>query len=398
MCRLRLIEPHIDRLLRDVPEVRILNSNWPDTIDFDAEPNLKAVLIGGNKLSRGLTIEGLLVSYYVRETLYYDTLMQMGRWFGYRGQYVDLTRLYSTELLVRCFHDLSTAEEELRRQIARYDRERLTPTNFVPRVRTHPLMAVTQPSKMQAAVELSVNYAGERVQTFRFPTKPSADMQTNLETTRRLLRALGPPHLTEGNKPSWAGVSPDLIIEFLSNFRVDSSESVRPWLSRRLHRQADTQRRIDAVVGPTLLREPSVGRERRGGRISASSGCQTCPLIARSRLRNDPTSLGVITEPNDELLGLSDVDIRAAEEEASDYRYGSLAEAYRRHRDPAEGLLVLYPISAASEEGRNARNRMRLFADPGNASALIAYSISFPFSTTDATVEYVSAPPPSGAA
>ena len=60
------------------------------------------MLIGGNKLSRGVTIEGLLVSYYVRETLYYDTLMQMGRWFGYRGRYVDLTRLYSTELLVSC--------------------------------------------------------------------------------------------------------------------------------------------------------------------------------------------------------------------------------------------------------------------------------------------------------
>ena len=90
------IEPHIDKLLRDGIVVRVLNSDWPDTIDFDAEPNLKAVLIGGNKLSRGVTIEGLLVSYYVRETLYYDTLMQMGRWFGYRARYVDLTRLYGT--------------------------------------------------------------------------------------------------------------------------------------------------------------------------------------------------------------------------------------------------------------------------------------------------------------
>ena len=113
------IEPFIDRLLRGGIVVRVLNSDWPDNIDFDAEPSLKAVLIGGNKLSRGVTIEGLLVSYYVRETLFYDTLMQMGRWFGYRGRYVDLTRLYSTELLVSCFHDLATAEEDLRKQIAR---------------------------------------------------------------------------------------------------------------------------------------------------------------------------------------------------------------------------------------------------------------------------------------
>ena len=79
------IEPHIDRLLRGVPEVRILNSNWPDTIDFDAEPNLKAILIGGNKLSRGLTIEGLLVSYYVRETL-------VLRHFDANGSVVRLSR------------------------------------------------------------------------------------------------------------------------------------------------------------------------------------------------------------------------------------------------------------------------------------------------------------------
>ena len=171
-----VIAPYIDRLLRDGIVVRVLNSDWPDTIDFDAEPNLKAVLIGGNKLSRGVTIEGLLISYYVRETLYYDTLMQMGRWFGYRGQYVDLTRLYSTELLVSCFHDLATAEEELRKQIARYDRERLTPTSFVPKVRTHPVMAVTQKSKMQSAVEVSVNYAGERVQTLRFPERPTRSL------------------------------------------------------------------------------------------------------------------------------------------------------------------------------------------------------------------------------
>ena len=197
--------------------MRVLNSDWPDTIDFDAEPNLKAVLIGGNKLSRGVTIEGLLVSYYVRETLYYDTLMQMGRWFGYRGQYVDLTRLYSTELLVSCFHDLATAEEELRKQIARYDRERLTPTKFVPKVRTHPLMAVTQKSKMQSAVEVSVNYAGERVQTLRFPERPTARCRPIWSYPRPVERARRAQD--SDKQPSWAGIDPNLVIEFLSKFR-----------------------------------------------------------------------------------------------------------------------------------------------------------------------------------
>ena len=120
--------------------VRRLNSNHLDTADFDQEPTLKAVLVGGNKLSRGITIEGLLVSYYVRLAPYYDTLLQMGRWFGYRGDYVDLTRLYSTELLISWFHDLATAEEDLRRQIELYDKKNATPLEFAPKIRSHPAM------------------------------------------------------------------------------------------------------------------------------------------------------------------------------------------------------------------------------------------------------------------
>src|ERR1019366_6039159 len=143
------IEPYLSQLLNDGIAVRRLNSNHLDTADFEEEPTLKAIVVGGNKLSRGITIEGLLVSYYVRLAPYYDTLLQMGRWFGYRGDYVDLTRLYSTELLISWFHDLATAEEDLRRQIELYDKKKATPLQFAPRIRSHPAMLVTAENKMQ---------------------------------------------------------------------------------------------------------------------------------------------------------------------------------------------------------------------------------------------------------
>jgi len=388
------IEPHVDRLLRGGVVVRVLNSDWPDNIDFDAEPTLKAVLIGGNKLSRGVTIEGLLVSYYVRETLYYDTLMQMGRWFGYRGRYVDLTRLYSTELLVSCFHDLATAEEELRKQIARYDRERLTPTKFVPKVRTHPLMAVTQKSKMQSAVEVSVTYAGERVQTLRFAEKPTADLQANLEVTRDFLSALGPPEIVD-SKPMWTGVDPRAVIDLLNNFRVVPQTAIDPrsvvdYIAKQLQNGELSRWRV-LLSCATKPREESIWIENLG-----VDGMPRIPLIARSRLKNDPTSLGVVTEPDDELQGLNDDDVRMATDDAKDGKYSSRAEAYRAYRDPGEGLLMLYPISAAAQQLRNSTTRIRLFADPDKAATLIAYAVSFPFSASDATVEYISAPPPKG--
>jgi hypothetical protein len=79
---------------------------------------MKVVLVGGNRLSRGLTLEQLVVSYYVRESSNYDTLLQMGRWFGYRAAYADLTRLWTTQELYIRFRHLALVEEELRRQIA----------------------------------------------------------------------------------------------------------------------------------------------------------------------------------------------------------------------------------------------------------------------------------------
>ena len=389
-----VIEPHVDKLLRDGIIVRVLNSDWPDTIDFDAEPTLKAVLIGGNKLSRGVTIEGLLVSYYVRETLYYDTLMQMGRWFGYRGKYVDLTRLYSTELLVSCFHDLATAEEELRRQIARYERDPITPAEFVPKVRTHPLMAVTQKSKMQSAVNVSVNYAGQRMQTLRFPEKPDASLTANLDLTRGFLRSLGHPTIS-GSQPSWEDVNPDLIIDFLTRFSVMPQTSIDPtsvadYISKQRENGELTQWRVLLACSKEDRDEPLWNDD-----LGVTSHPEI-PLIGRTRKKNDPTSLGVVTDPGDELLGLTPQDIHNAEEEAREGLYDSTAEAYRAQRDRTEGLLMIYPISAASRPQKNSNTRIPLFAEPGKATTLIAYAVSFPLSKSDATVEYVSAPPVKG--
>lgn len=68
------------------------------------------IVVGGNVLSRGLTLEGLSVSYFIRAASAYDTLLQMGRWFGYRPGYADLARLWMTNELQNYFHDLATAD------------------------------------------------------------------------------------------------------------------------------------------------------------------------------------------------------------------------------------------------------------------------------------------------
>lgn len=96
-----------------------INGDSSDTLIYEnhkGEP-FNVIVIGGDKLARGLTLEGLIVSYFTRSSNTYDTLMQMGRWFGYRPGYLDLCRLYTTKVLHGYFVDISRATEDLVRQI-----------------------------------------------------------------------------------------------------------------------------------------------------------------------------------------------------------------------------------------------------------------------------------------
>ena len=95
----------VDAALTDVVadvQVRMINGTAKDALDYaeNQETGLKVIAIGGDKLARGLTLEGLTVSYFLRASRMYDTLMQMGRWFGYRPGYLDLCRLYTTDDLL----------------------------------------------------------------------------------------------------------------------------------------------------------------------------------------------------------------------------------------------------------------------------------------------------------
>src|SRR6185312_14927612 len=96
-------------------QVRTMNGYSKDALDYyeNRASGLSVIAVGGDKLSRGLTLEGLSVSYYLRASRMYDTLMQMGRWFGYRPGYEDLIRIYTTSELVDWYSDITVAAEEL---------------------------------------------------------------------------------------------------------------------------------------------------------------------------------------------------------------------------------------------------------------------------------------------
>lgn len=200
-------------------QVFIDNSQSESRIDYSGDP-VVAVAVGGNTLSRGLTLEGLVVSLFVRGARQYDTLLQMGRWFGFRTGYEDLPRIWITEELELAFRHLSQVEMEMRQDIDRYQHEDKTPTEVAVRIRTHPLLQITQ--KMGAAAPAEISYAGSRLQTRYFHRLDSSLLLDNLEAGGRLVAAASNHaklrHIGKAGHAVFEGVPAADVKRFLSDY------------------------------------------------------------------------------------------------------------------------------------------------------------------------------------
>jgi hypothetical protein len=388
------IREHIGSLLEHPIETVQLNSASEDILDYNRDPSLKVVVVGGNRLSRGLTLEGLLVSYYVRRANAYDTLMQMGRWFGYRNNYADLTRIYTTADLEQWFRDLVFVEEEVRADIRRYAEEGLNPLDFGVRIRRHPALLVTDRLKMRSARNESTSFAGQLEQTVVFPFDDRDWLLANIDATAEFLATLGEPDggVADG-QPMWRGVHWHRVVSFLSSYQTDPAaarfnpEVVRLLVDfvRRQAEQGELERWVVGAMGlPTRA-------DRLGSIGLGVDGVPELNLIERTRLR-DTSSLGVITSPAHLGLGLS-------EEQRDRARTDSGAPSGRRLRDvrdPGEGLLLIYPISRFSGWNGSemvARNEREPIYDAPTTAArmadIIGIALAMPPSSTAATVEYV---------
>jgi len=322
-----------------------------EVLDYEREPSLKTIAIGGNRLSRGLTLEGLMVSYFVRRSVMYDTLMQMGRWFGFRNSYEDLTRIYMTDELAGWFSDLALVEHELREDIQVYESQNLTPLQLGTRILQHPAMLVTSRLKQRFATTIIVeqSYSAQVVQTVRFPFRRPDDLTAlldqNLQSVRTFLQQLGTPERRNRNAPVWQGITVDAVLEFLDNYRVDpEARSISlPLLRAYIERQTELGELRDWTVAVK-------GREsmdRRLGDLDLGLTGGRIHQVSRTRLASDPNSLGVITSPGDEEEGLSAELLDRARTIQRSANLGANPAA-RRARPATEGLLLLYPISRHS--------------------------------------------------
>lgn len=206
-------------------EVRKVNSKSPDKLDYRRykSDGLHVIAVGGFALSRGFTLEGLTVSYFLRNSMMYDTLLQMGRWFGYRDGYADVCRIYMTEEAIDWYAHISEAIDELRDEFNRMERAGARPVDFGLKVRAHPeSLIVTARNKMRsgAKVRHSVSLAGKLIETARLRTDA---IQRNRVVMRDLLESLKQirePNLSNEFGFLWTEmpVAP-LVRNFISSFQ-----------------------------------------------------------------------------------------------------------------------------------------------------------------------------------
>ena len=121
-----------------LPKTYVINSEKGNNPFTEDSPDKRIIAIGGFKLSRGLTLEGLTISYYYRRSKMYDTLMQMARWYGYHDGYKDILKLWIASESSNWYQHIYESTEELKDDLEIMESQRLEPKDFGIKERSHP--------------------------------------------------------------------------------------------------------------------------------------------------------------------------------------------------------------------------------------------------------------------
>lgn len=364
-------------------QVKLINGTARDALEYTDHPDgLSVIVVGGDKLSRGLTLEGLSVSYYLRASRMYDTLMQMGRWFGYRPGYADLCRLYTSQDLARWYRDINQASEELRREFDYMAALNATPADYGLRVRTHPDgLLITAVNKMRTGTLMDLSYANSLIETVFFH-KDNSIIATNLRLVDQFIRDLGVVSIKD--KLVWNDIPAKKILNLLSEFIVhpESRKAKPDLLCNYIQNQLIKGELVNWTV---MLRNNTMAAE--GHKINLGGH------IVGLTKRTDPTKTidpdkyvmnqSNFIDPNDEYIDLSKDQIAKALEDMKNdpNRISRLKKTpkvpsgpyIRSVRPPQRGLLLIYPLDP---DGLNVNN------------PFIALAFSFPKSDNVIPVRY----------
>lgn len=249
--------------------VRTVNqNNGAESIDYKNSPDgLRIIAIGGDSLSRGLTLEGLCVSYFYRRSSTYDTLMQMGRWFGYRDGYVDLCRVWMTEESIEWYTYINRATEKLKDQFFIMSKKGRTPEDFGFLVENDlATLQITGRAKMYFAPDVEympISISGKMIDTVYFYAD-SAHVEENNRLVEDVISRIEESGIRCWKNEStgnyvWRNVHRDMILELIENYNnpEDNTEFDTAVISEFLRKEKASLEYWDVAV---VSRHKSEGR------------------------------------------------------------------------------------------------------------------------------------------
>jgi hypothetical protein len=305
-----------------------LNSVTGENLEYEEKPGRHIVAVGGNRLSRGLTLEGLTVSYFLRTASMCDTLLQMARWYGFRRGYEDLIRIWTTDGIARWFSELALVEQSLRDSIIALARAGRRPDQMAIRLRAHSDLLLTARNKSETALSQQDSWSGEHPQTVLLPLSDPAKLQSNLALTDRLVKELSPSAKCQGGMLA-RDVPPETIAAFLRGYQIHEdivvfrNDLLADWIMGRT--AAD-----ELTDWSVFVASPADGR-------STILGGREIGLVRRKGISSD--SIGILTDPAHEGVDLPRGP-EAYKRESGAYD----AEAMRAARPSTQGLLLIYPL------------------------------------------------------
>lgn len=340
-------------------DVLELNSATAENLDYDARPARHVIAVGGNRLSRGLTLEGLTISYFLRTAAMCDTLLQMARWYGFRRGYEDLIRIWTTDGIARWFAELALVEQSMRDSIVALGRANRRPDQMAIRLRAHSDLLLTARNKAGMGATQQDSWSGEHPQTILLPLSEPSKLAANHELADRLVASLGAPTEAHGGL-LYRDLGAEVICEFLRRYSIHEdnvafrNDLLADWIMAR------------TAVGELV--DWSVFVASPAAEARATLGGREIGLVRR-RL-NSIESIGILTDPRHEGVDLPEGPDGFVREGGN---YDS--DAMRAARPASQGLLIIYPLDPAQ------------LSVPGPAT-VVALALSLP-RTSDSGTDWV---------
>ncbi len=375
-------------LLHSVAAVKVINVNSKssDLLEYSKYKNtgLTVIAVGGFALSRGLTLEGLMVSYFYRRSLMYDTILQMGRWFGFRDRYDDLCRIWMTEESQGWYEHITDSIDLLREEFHLMEKAGASPNEFGLKVRSHPdSLMITARNKVgfgqRVTVEIGLgNYMIETAALLG----DAKHIEANTQAAQQLIATLkAKPTLwdqLEDIERGWllTRVDPQPVLDFITRFR-NSERSLltqpQPVLKYIEDRRESTLAEWD-ILFPSLLEESE------GNTEFADWGLPIIPQIRSAGGASDRSTILVTNKQRVAGRGIEKVGVEEAlaldAEREFDKKYDSSASKSKRsypdriyRAKRARPLLIVHALRMKVDKAPNIEQI------PG---PITAWGISFP--------------------